>query len=96
MKCRSTFNSDYTKVYYLAKVYKYWKSSDDKYAIWFDDIQRNWKIGLSENYGTSTCYMRSKGQDIEEYNSPIGKSWMCWNGQDWIEDYEITVKNDPG
>ena len=96
MNCTKTFNSDYAKVYFFDKPNKYWKSSDNKYAIWFDDKQRNWKIGLSENYGTSTFLMHSIGQDIEEHNSPIGKSWMCWNGQDLVEDDKITVKNDPG
>ena len=104
MNCKNNICSGYAKVYYLGTLGplsrsnkdKYWTSSNNEYAIWFDDIERNWKIGLSENYGTSSCYMHSIGQDIEEYKSPIGKSWMCWNGQDLVEDDKITVKNDPG
>ena len=93
MNCTKTFNSDYVKVYYFDKPKKHWKSSDNKYAIRFDTRHRNWKIGLSENY---ECNMYSIGQDIEENKSPIGKNWRCRNGLDWVEDDEITVKNDPG
>ena len=57
---------------------------------------KNWNIGYSEDYGTSSYLWYSIGQDCEKHSSPIGKSWMCSNGLDWVEDKEIRVKNDPG
>ena len=71
-------------------------SSNDEYAIWFDEKFGNWKIGLVENRGTSKCAMYSIDQNNGDNSNPIGKCWTYWNGQNWIKDREIKVKNDPG
>ena len=86
-----------TEFYFVKK--KHWKSYNGKYAIWFDEIMIKWNIGFSKHYGTSKCFAKSKGQDNEEYSSPVGKSWVRLNfedGENWVEDREIRVENVPG
>ena len=91
-------NNDSVLEFYFVKN-KHWKSSNGKYAIWFDEIMIKWNIGFSKHYGTSKCFAKSKGQDNEEYSSPVGKSWVRLNfedGENWVEDREIRVENVPG
>ena len=102
--CKNNICSDHAKVYYLgtfgplsrSNKDKYWMSSNDEYAIWFDEKFGNWKIGLVENRGTSKCAMYSIDQNNGDNSNPIGKCWTYWNGRNWIKDREIKVKNDPG
>ena len=105
MNCKNIICSDHAKVYYLGTLgplsrsnkNKYWSSSNDEYAIWFDENFENWKIGLAKNRGTSKCAMYSIDQNHEDdTTSPVGKSWMYWNGQIWVKDEDIKVEEDPG
>ena len=105
VNCKNIICSDHAKVYYLGTLgplsrsnkNKYWSSSNDEYAIWFDENFENWKIGLAKNRGTSKCAMYSIDQNHEDdTTSPVGKSWMYWNGQIWVKDEDIKVEKDPG
>merc|ERR1712079_587270 len=105
VNCKNIICSDHAKVYYLGTLgplsrsnkNKYWSSSNDEYAIWFDENFENWKIGLAKNRGTSKCAMYSIDQNHEDdTTSPVGKSWMYWNGQIWVKDEDIKVEEDPG
>ena len=92
---------NYTVLEFYFVKNKHWKSSNGKYAIWFDESEqehKKWNIGSSKDYGTSSCFMYSIGQDNEEHSTPIGKSWMRLNFEDgnFVEDREIRVENVPG
>ena len=106
VNCKNNICSGHAKVYYLGTLGplsrsnkdKYWTSSNNEYAIWFDEKFGNWKIGFDKNRGTSKCAMHSfiLETDDQDDSSPIGKSWVYYNGQNWVLDEEIKVENDPG
>ena len=74
---------------------RYWMSSEGN-AIWIRHTGDQWKIGYSEDLGTTTAqlYVPIKDYSKECPHENLQSNWHYWTGKNYVEDVSNFVNID--
>ena len=68
-----------------------WINKDQSVVIWYDNESNNWKIGPTNDHGTSKCWICS-GTITSNSILPLNiKNWYYLAGNDFIRTTDVMI-----
>ena len=70
-----------------------WINKDKTVAIWFDNLNNNWKIGPANELGTSKCWICSGSNTSNMMLLPSNiKNWYYLAGNNFIRTTDVMIE----
>ena len=64
--------------------YPCWKKTSGKYAVWFDNKNGNWKVGLVDEIGSTLCFFHGP-DNVDEWPTNKASKWKFYGREKWQE-----------